>query len=150
MNIKIKEATINDVDNGLLDVFIEGYNFHKEGRGDIFLDRSDSDFRKELIENFESLSTIIILKNGIIVGYLSYQIKEKYTKKLNIEQLIISKNYRKQGLGKKLIDEAKNIAIKNNCDRIELNCWTFNSDALAMYDHIGFNRQRIIYEMKLK
>ena len=47
------------------------------------------------------------------------------------------------------MDEAKNIALKNKCDRIELNCWMFNENALAMYEHIGYNRQRIIYEMKL-
>ncbi|MBQ8901674.1 MAG: GNAT family N-acetyltransferase [Bacilli bacterium] len=63
--------------------------------------------------------------------------------------MIISESYRGQGLGKKLMDEAKNIALKNKCDRIELNCWMFNENALAMYEHIGYNRQRIIYEMKL-
>ena len=47
------------------------------------------------------------------------------------------------------MDEAKDIALKNGCDRIELNCWIFNEDAQAMYEHIGYNKQRIIYEMKL-
>ena len=46
-------------------------------------------------------------------------------------------------------DIAKKIAIDYGCDRIELNCWMFNENALAMYEHIGYSRQRIIYEMKL-
>ena len=46
-------------------------------------------------------------------------------------------------------NEAQNIAIENNCDRIELSCWLFNKNALEMYEHIGFDRQRIMYEMKL-
>ena len=78
-----------------------------------------------------------------------YKIKEKHTKKLDVDQLIISEKYRGKGLGKKLMNEVKNIALKNECDRIELNCWMFNENALAMYEHIGYNRQRIIYEMKL-
>ena len=47
------------------------------------------------------------------------------------------------------MDDAKRIAKENDCDRIELNCWLFNENALAMYEHIGYKRQRIIYEMKL-
>ena len=48
------------------------------------------------------------------------------------------------------MEEVKKIAIEENCDRIELNCWMFNESALAMYEHIGFDKQRIMFEMKLK
>ena len=48
------------------------------------------------------------------------------------------------------MEEAKGIAKENDCDRIELNCWLFNDNALKMYEHIGYNKQRIIYEMKLQ
>ena len=47
------------------------------------------------------------------------------------------------------MEEAKKIAKDNNCDRIELNCWLFNESALAMYEHIGYNKQRTIYELKI-
>ena len=149
MNTKIREATINDLDKGLLNVFIEGYRFHQNGRPDIFSNISDETLKDDLIKNFETLLTIVILDNDAIVGYLSYKIKERRTKKLYIDQLVIIEKYRGKGLGKKLMDEVKNIAIKNNCDRIELDCWMFNENALSMYEHIGFNRQRIIYEMPL-
>ena len=149
MNIKIREATITDIDKGLLNVFIEGYRYHENGRPDIFLNISNDQLKEDLIRNFENLTTIVISDGDIIVGYLSYKIKEKHTKKLDVDQLIISEKYRGKGLGKKLMNEVKNIALKNECDRIELNCWMFNENALAMYEHIGYNRQRIIYEMKL-
>ena len=149
MNIKIREATITDIDKGLLNVFIEGYRYHENGRPDIFLNISNDKLKEDLIRNFENLTTIVISDGDIIVGYLSYKIKEKHTKKLDVDQLIISEKYRGKGLGKKLMNEVKNIALKNRCDRIELNCWMFNENALAMYEHIGYNRQRIIYEMEL-
>ena len=149
MNIEIREATINDMDKGLLKVFIEGYRYHQSGRPDIFADISDEELKEDLIKNFERLSTIVIIDNDIIVGYLSYIIKERHSKKLDVDQLVIDERYRGQGLGKKLMEEVKNIAVNNSCDRIELNCWLFNESALAMYEHIGFNKQRIIYEMSL-
>lgn len=149
MNYSIREATLNDFDKGLLKVFIEGYRYHQNGRPDIFANISDNDLKNDLIENFDRLNTIVILEDESIVGYLSYKIKEKHTKKLDVDQLVILEQYRGKGLGKKLMDEAKEIAIDNGCDRIELNCWMFNENALAMYEHIGYNRQRIIYEMEL-
>lgn len=149
MNIEIREATINDIDNGLLNVFVEGYRYHQNGRPDIFPNISDEDLKEDLIKNFGTLSTIVLLEDNIIVGYLSYKIKERHTKKLDVDQLIIAENYRRKGYGKKLMNEAKNIAQKNNCNRIELNCWMFNIDALKMYEHIGYSRQRIIYELEI-
>ena len=149
MNLKIREANIDDIDNGLLEVFIEGYRYHQNGRPDIFPDVSNEDLKKELIQNFDRLDTIVVLDDKNIVGYLSYIIKKHHTRKLDVDQLVILENYRGKGLGKKLMEEAKKIAKENNCDRIELNCWLFNENAISMYEHIGYNRQRFIYEMKL-
>lgn len=148
--MKIREATINDLNNGLLKVFIEGYRYHQNGRPDVFADLSDEDLKKDLIKQFEDLSILVIIDNDIIIGYLAYKIKEKHVKKLDVDQLIITERYRRKGLGKALMNEAKDIALKNNCDRIELNCWIFNEEAITMYEHIGFERQRIVYEMPLK
>ena len=114
----IREATIDDLNRGLLDVFIEGYRYHQTGRPDVFANISDETLREDLIKNFERLSTIVILNNDVIVGYLSYKIKEKHSKKLDVDQLVIDEKYRGKGLGKKLMEEAKNIALKNNCNMV--------------------------------
>ena len=149
MNLKIREATLNDIEKGLLKVFIEGYRYHENGRPDIFINISDEDLKNDLIQNFDRLTTIVILDNENIVGYLAYKIKKHHTKKLDVDQIIILEQYRGKGLGKKLMEEAKKIAKENECDRIELNCWLFNENAINMYEHIGYDRQRIIYELKL-
>ena len=149
MNYKVREATLNDLDKGLLKVFIEGYRYHQNGRPDIFANLSDEELKNDLIKNFERLTTIVILNNENVVGYLSYIIKKRHTGKLDVDQLVILEQYRGKGLGKKLMEEAGKIAKENDCDRIELNCWLFNDNAINMYEHIGFDRQRIIYEMKI-
>ena len=50
MNTKIREATINDVDKGLLSVFIEGYRYHQNGRPDVFTNISDEVLKEDLIK----------------------------------------------------------------------------------------------------
>lgn len=115
----------------------------------MFKNIPDEELKKELISNFEKFKILVLLKDEKIVGYLAYEFKGKRTKKMHIDQLIITEKERKHGYGKKLMKEANNIAKENNCDRIELDCWCFNTNALSMYEHIGFERQRILYEMKL-
>ena len=149
MNFDIREATLNDLDKGLLKVFIEGYRYHQNGRSDIFANLTDEELKNDLINNFDRLQTIVILDKENIVGYLSYIIKKRHTSKLDVDQLVILEQYRGKGLGKKLMEKASKIAKENECDRIELNCWLFNENAINMYEHIGFDRQRIIYEMKI-
>ena len=146
----IREVEQKDIDNGLLDVYIEGYNHHHNGRPDIFLKLSDEQLRKDLTENLDRLSTIVYIDNDRVVGYLSYVIKKRHTKKLDVDQLVVKEEYRGHGIGKKLMEKAREIATEEDCDRIELNCWMFNDSALAMYEHIGFDKQRIMFEMKLK
>ena len=102
MNTKIREATINDLDKGLLSVFIEGYRYHQNGRPDVFANISDDVLKKDLINNLNRLSTIVIFDGDTIVGYLSYLIKGNHYKKLHVDQLIISENYRGKGLEKKI------------------------------------------------
>ena len=149
MNIIIREATKTDINNGLLNVFIEGYRFHQNGRPDIFINLNNEDLREDLLKNFETLSFLVILEDNNIVGYLAYEIKGRRAKKLHLDQLVISESFRGKGLGKKLMIEIKNITTKNNCNRIELDCWTFNKNALSFYEHLGFKKQRILYEMKI-
>lgn len=149
MNILIRDAKIEDIKNGLLDVFIEGYRFHQNGRSDVFVNITDDELKEDLIKNFEKFNILVLLADENIVGYLAYNIKEKHTKKMDVDQLIIKKEFRYHGYGKMLMDKVREIGKENKCDRIELDCWMFNSNAIAMYEHIGFDRQRILYEMKL-
>lgn len=146
----IREVKKEDIDNGLLEVYIEGYNHHHNGRPDIFRELTNEELRKDLEDIINYFPTIVIEEDNKVVGYLSYKIKERHTKKLDVDQLVIHEDYRGKGYGKKLMEEVKKIAIEENCDRIELNCWMFNESALAMYEHIGFDKQRIMFEMKLK
>ena len=54
---------------------IKGYRYHQNGRPDIFANISDEELKEDLIQNFDRLTTIVILDNENIVGYLSYKLK---------------------------------------------------------------------------
>ena len=130
---------------------------HIQGRPDIFNDKEINKIKDEIITNLNRRDKIIIIaeENKNILGLLICKIKIinehinlKDARILSIDELGVRKNMQKRGIGKLLIDEAKKIGKENSCDRLELNCWQFNS-ALEFYKKVGFKEQRTIFEMEI-
>lgn len=152
MNYQVKRATITDIDNGLLDLYIDGYMLHHSNRPDIFPKKSNSELKEMFLNELNNgiHNFLMIVKDDNILGLVSYHLKEKNDiKSLWIDELVINKKYRGQGYGTILINEMKEIGAINKCHRIDLNCWSFNEDALAFYKKLHFNNQRVILEYNL-
>ena len=145
----IRKMIKDDINNGLFNAYKEGYLHHLNGRPDIFQNLSEEDFLKDFTETIEKREIIVICDDKKVTGYLAYQISSNKIKKLNIDQLAVLKEYQNKGFGKKLIQEAKKIASREKCERIELNCWSFNEKALSIYENLGFKQQRVILELPL-
>ena len=58
----------------------------------------------------------------------------------HIEDIVIDKNYRKMGLGSKMINKLKKIAKDNNCYKIILNC---NEKLITYYEKYGFSQKNV-------
>lgn len=148
--MNIRNVNESDIDNGLLEIFVEGYRFHQLGRPDIFLNRTEDIFKEILNELLDRDNFIILEENKKIIGYASYQFKEKNKRKtLWLDELIITENYRGKGYGKKLVQELENIAKLNECIAMEFTCWNFNKNAQGMYEHLGYTVQKKTYEKEI-
>jgi glucosamine-phosphate N-acetyltransferase len=83
----------------------------------------------EIYSRLVKTTRIYIMKeplNKNIIGSISIIIEQKLINKngkvAHIEDLIISPSYRGKGIGSKLLNYAKEIAINENCYKIILNC----------------------------
>ena len=102
----------------------------------------------EAIINNPEIGEILVLKgNGQILGMVSllYSISTALDGKVAIlEDMIIHKNYRQKGLGKKLLGEAIRFSKERNCLRLTL-LTDFNNDpAITFYQHFGFKKSDMI------
>lgn len=149
--MKVRKAEQCDINNNLLSLYIEGFNVHYEKRKDIFSEKTIDELKGNLIEmiNNPDENVFVIDDNGKIIGYAATQFKDKATRAIWIDEIVIDINYQNKGYGKILIDEICKYAKQNKCVRVELNCWCFNSNAIEFYNKLGFIQQRIIYEKKI-
>ena len=100
------------------------------------------------IINNPEIGEILVLKDdGKIFGMVSllYSISTALGGKVAIlEDMIIYKDYRKQGFGKELLSEAIRFSKERNCLRLTL-LTDFNNDAaINFYQHFGFKRSEMI------
>lgn len=78
--------------------------------------------------------------NGVPVGYAIYfftysSFLAKVT--LYLEDIFISENYRRAGIGKLFMNELINIAMKKKCGRMEWCVLDWNTNAINFYEKLG-------------
>ena len=145
--MKIRRAYIEDSENNLLNLYQELEEYHYNNRPEIFKKSNIKELKQELVDKINNI--IVIEEEGRIQAFAIYTIKDRMLQKvLFIEQVIVDKKSRNKGYLKELINYIKKIAKERECSRIELCCWEFNIKAKEIYKHLGFKKQRTIYELE--
>ena len=147
--MNVRKAKLEDIGMNLLDLYIDGFKYHYNSRPDVFLDKDERNLKDDLMNTINNSNILILEKDEKILGYVVYQIKEKNEKIMWIDELVVDKNNRHMGNGKKLMKKIEKIAKEEDCKRVEFCCWSFNQNAMDMYKHMGYKEQRVILEMDL-
>jgi ribosomal protein S18 acetylase RimI-like enzyme len=96
---------------------------------------------------------IILAKSGQkVIGLVSYVLLVRLNQRLAefwIPELVVSKEYRRQGIGKLLINRCKVIAKRMKCYRIRLESRNDRIDSHSFYRNIGFQQIALVFEVKL-
>jgi ribosomal protein S18 acetylase RimI-like enzyme len=100
----------------------------------------------------DSKGIILDTSGRKVVGLLSYVTLERLNQRLAefwIPELVVSKEYRRKGIGKLLIDRCKVIAKRMKCYRIRLESRNDRIDSHNFYRNIGFQQIALVFEVKL-
>lgn len=98
----------------------------------------------------ESAKIILAQDENSIVGLLwAYPHDYIGVRKMHINHLIISKKYRRQGLGKKLLSFIMEIAQKDKIEFLDLMASIDNRSAIEFYQNNGFRPERVYYSTKI-
>lgn len=137
MNIEIKRADISnlkdiqDLNNQLFE--LEFNNFDSSLRVGWTFEKEGTEYFTEMLNN---KIVYIALSENKIIGYLagSINIQNSYvTKSLaEVDNMFILKDYRKYGIGSKLMNEFKQYCIKNNIEELKVTASAKNSNAIRI------------------
>lgn len=128
--MKIRSLLLSDFNLGLIEILKQLTNAPEINY---------EQFAKQY-SNLSNNSKIYVLEdNNKIIGYGSVYIDHKFYRNCSnvghIEDIIIDKNYRNQGLSKLLINKLIDYSKKQKCYKIILNC---KEEYIKFYEKFGF------------
>ena len=153
--MKIEVPSINDYE--VIDkMAIKLHDVHVEWRPDIFIHSESIFSKKELQEMIDNKNIFVAKLDGVVVGYIIVEIKEKeavgykYRKEMNIDAMVVDEKYRGQGIGFSLLDYIKEYAKSLDCTDLRLTVNEENEAAINLYEKFGMRVKNISYTMQIK
>jgi len=153
MNIEIPNK--NDLKR-INELACQVHELHVGWRPDLFISVEEV-INEIYLEKLINDKNIYVAKmNNEIVGYIIISIVEKinpsmrYRKQLNIEAICVDEIYRGMGIGKKLLNFIKNIALENDCTDMYLTVNEENINAQKLYESMGMKVKNLAYSMRRK
>ncbi|HTH81595.1 MAG TPA: GNAT family N-acetyltransferase [Mucilaginibacter sp.] len=138
LQLSVKKIAIDDLQ--LVVNLFDKYRVFYKKESDVALAER---FLKERLVNNESV-IYVALDAKSPIGFT--QLYPKFSsgraeKNWILNDLYVDENYRKQGIGKKLIDAAINFAKEKNAKFVQLETATDNYNAQHLYESSGFIKQ---------
>ena len=133
-------------------------DLHVEGKPEVFKAGFNDELRDHVYDiwNDPEQEIVVADSDGIICGFavLHHIVKPAtpfmYERDfIDVDEFCVDKDYRRQGVASEMITFIRNYAKEKGFNRIELNMWEFNRDALAFYETVGFKTYRRYMEMKV-
>ncbi|MEH7155268.1 GNAT family N-acetyltransferase [Neobacillus drentensis] len=147
MTINIKKCTLED-SRKLQEISYETFNETFKDQNlpenmNAYLERAFNlpQLEKELTN--VSSYFFFIYYNNEVAGYVKVNTDEAQSEEmgdqtLEIERIYIKNQFQKHGLGKHLLNQALEVAMKENKKKIWLGVWEKNENAIAFYKKMGF------------
>ncbi|OPJ62937.1 GNAT family N-acetyltransferase [Clostridium oryzae] len=159
MNLRIREANLNDYDN-VCALTLEVHKLHLKNRPDVYRD-VDTPFKKDyycelltdkdakifVVENSESnelvaYSIIKILPTANVPVILP----QKFA---YIDDFCVKSDHNKKGIGRMLFDYLVSYAKDKKVSSLQLNVWEFNDNAIKFYEAMGMNTRNRRMELNI-
>lgn len=155
MKIDIRNAERSDYIQ-FKNLMVQLQQHHINLRPDVYKMNDDFFTEETFSKMLEECSVLVAEENSEIIGAVSYSIMDMKAaiihpfKSLWISDLVVSQNHRGKGIGTLLMEKVKETAKENSVDRIQLNVSSYNTDAVKLYEKLGFTPELIKMEYSVK
>lgn len=158
MEIRIRPATEADYEP-INRLRRQVNDLHVQGRPDIFKPGFCEELREHLRMYYLSENNAVLVAEAdgqaagfVMVDYIDrpespYNLARRF---YHVAEIGVDAAFRRRGVATALLDYMKEDARRRGFDRIELDAWAFNRNALAFYQAAGFRCYRRFMEMSLR
>ena len=131
---------------------------HAENRPDIFLPGFCEGLQQHIYQVFDTSDSDVVVacKDGIICGFAIVEYIDRpqspymYARRFyHIQEFGVDAAFRRCGVATALIDFCRSEAKRMQFERMELDVWAFNADAIKFYEAMGFQTYRSYMEVKI-
>ena len=127
LNIEIVEAGVQDLDNI--------YNLEQQTK---LPNKLTKEMLQDILKN-ENYKIFKATAPELFLGFVVVQTSDE----VNIDNIVVDKDYRNLGIASKLIAEVENYARNNGISTVSLEVSNKNINAYLLYDKLGFKQRRI-------
>ena len=150
MKVTVRQATQADAD-ALAELCAEVQAIHVQLHPHLFLEPALyelADFFRDRLDD-PDFTAYLAFDGDQPVGYVLLNVvrrpanlllrKREY---LEIDQICVRENHRRQGIGEQLVSRAAEVARELGVEEVQLNVWADNAPAVAAFEALGFKKQR--------
>jgi len=133
-------------------------DIHVEGRPDVFKPGFGRELQEHVytIYNHENKNIIVVEREGIICGMACVDYVTRPESPFRFEQelyhvseIAVDKAFQRQGIATEMFEFMKQDAKNRGIKTIELDVWSFNTEAKEFYDAVGFQCYRNFMEYEI-
>ena len=143
IHVRLAEAADADA---IVRLELEVQEWHVAGRPDLFKPEG-SDTAAEIVTRIATPGQFywIATLGDAVAGYAYARVFEepesrwrRSSRMLVLDQMGVAERYRRLGVGRRLWNEVREVAVAERVERVVLNVWSFNTTARQFYERIGF------------
>lgn len=152
----IRRATQEDIP-AILRLLEQVLAVHHQGRPDLFREKGTKYSGPELLEMMgqADVPIFVLEESGSVAGYIMCKMlkadgaaQEPITT-LYVDDLCVDESARGKGIGRQLMDYARDYAREQGCHNLTLHVWEGNPGAQAFYASMGMKKQYTCLEWVL-
>ena len=152
MDIRVRQAVSSDY-KAAVKIIAQVHKMHVDWRPDIYKHNEEMLSVADFEEAIKTGNFYVAECDGIVAGILDVNFRrmEKPTHVtrdiLHIHTIAVEENYRRKGIGRKLLDFVKEIKTEKGCDAIDLQVNSQNTAAYETYKKYGFTEKSVNMEL---
>lgn len=156
--INVRNAETKDI-HVLQDMLMRIGNYHASLLPSLIKENGEKRSEMQIRDIIYDTDKIVLIAelNGDPVGFCIGSFADKpetevsfSRRSIRVNDLYVCSEYRRQGIGGRLLAEIEAIAEKTGVDAVELTCWSVNSDAYGFYSKAGYLPEKVTFCKKTK